>query len=181
MEHLKGKEIMDIQTVVCGLDLSFTETGFSIITVGDETRISYGSIKTKKKDFICDIDRCVEINKQIFEVLNTYEPHLIIIEDTFSGPSATTTKKLTQLGAVVRAFLKTASIPYVDLNPKSLKKYVCDDGNATKQDIIDEINKVLDLDITNSNVADSLGLAMYGVKEVHDASVIFTNIIVDNE
>jgi crossover junction endodeoxyribonuclease RuvC len=171
----------NMRTTVLGLDLSFTATGWSIITVDENTIISYGEIETTKKSFPDDIDRCVEINKHIFDIISAYQPDVVIIENTFTGVNKATSKKLHQLGGIVRAMLKTAGVAYIDLAPTTLKKYVTNKGNASKQEMLDEINNVLGLELTSDNVADSLGLAMYGVREVHSASVTFNSIILDNE
>jgi crossover junction endodeoxyribonuclease RuvC len=170
-----------LNTTVLSLDLSFTSTGWCVVSSYDDTTLLYGEIKTKKADFDDDICRCVEILKQILAIISDSQPDIIAIEDVFQGPNAKTNKKLAQLGGIVRANLKLLEIHYIDVHPKTLKKYICGEGkgNATKQMMMDEVNRVLDADIKSDNICDAIGLSMYLVKEVYDASHIFNEILQD--
>lgn len=142
---------------IVGLDLSFTNTGVAIIK---NNKITAHSVKTKKQDN--DIQRCLEITDKIINLIGM--PNLVAIEDTYTGLNRLTAKKLISLGAIVRAHLTQKGIPYIDVPPTKLKKHITGKGNASKQDVMDAVNKLTNLNIKDDNQADAIGLALYAKK-----------------
>lgn len=156
--------MQDKPRTILGLDLSCTETGWAvaIANTNKTQNLLYSSIKTNKKDFADDIDRFLHINAEIVTVMARYNPDVVFIEDTFVGGNNQTAKKLMQLGGIVRAFLRSIDVPFMDVPPTTLKKFICGKGNASKELVINTVNKVLKTEIKNDNIADSISLALFG-------------------
>jgi Holliday junction resolvasome RuvABC endonuclease subunit len=114
---------------VMGLDLSITSTGVC------RTDGSTFRIRTRQKDgprrltFIRDV-LTVEVAEQ--------RPQLAVIEDlpmNAGRMSLTNLKNMACLHGVVQAVLVDADVPWAYVNTKTLKKYACDNGGASKTDM----------------------------------------------
>ena len=153
-----------------GLDLSTSETGWSLLYFdGDTFQIQYGTIKTNRK--FTDFQKQDYIIQSVFEIIRDFNPAIICIEDTFcNARNFKTSKKLIALGGIVRYSLDTCGITYIDVPPTTLKKYLTDKGNASKQMMKDEVSKTLGIEIKNDNVADAIALAFYAGKQLFDAN-----------
>jgi len=141
-----------------GLDLSFTDTGISVIFAdGKETLLT--DVKTKPKDFDHDMQRCLYIADYIVNICQDNGVSMAAIESVFVGRNAKTTQKLLMLSTLVRYKLLENNIMYVDVSPTQLKKFLGVKGGG-KNLIILEIFKKYGITITNDNIADSYILAL---------------------
>lgn len=77
--------------------------------------------------------------------------------------------QLGELGGIVRFTLWEAGVRYVDIQPKSMKMFATDNGNAGKSDVLVAAVKKLSYDGADDNEADALWLlemarAHYGTR-----------------
>jgi Holliday junction resolvasome RuvABC endonuclease subunit len=114
---------------VMGLDLSITSTGVAR-TDGTTVRI-----RTRQKD---GPRRLTVIRDRLTIEVAEQRPQLAVIEDlpmNAGRMSLTNLKNMACLHGVVQALLVDAGVPWAYVNTKTLKKYACDNGGATKADM----------------------------------------------
>lgn len=114
---------------VIGLDLSITSTGVA------RTDGSTFRIRTRQKD---GPKRLTVIRDRLTIEVAEQRPHLAVIEDlpmNAGRMSLTNLKNMACLHGVVQALLVDADVPWAYVNTKTLKKYACDNGGATKADM----------------------------------------------
>ena len=114
---------------VIGLDLSITSTGVARVD-GSTFRI-----RTRQKDG----PRRLTVIRDVLTVeVAEQRPQLAVIEDlpmNAGRMSLTNLKNMACLHGVVQALLVDAGVPWAYVNTKTLKKYACDDGGASKHDM----------------------------------------------
>ncbi|NOQ30176.1 MAG: hypothetical protein GQ570_03540 [Helicobacteraceae bacterium] len=143
---------------VMGLDTS-TKTGVSIIEFIDgEINITAEEIEFKKAR---GLDRCSMIAGAIITLMEEHKPDITIIEGYGYG-NAHTLVTLVEIGTVIRYFLKQYEMPYIDVTPNTLKKFVTGKGNAGKEMIMMQVLKRWGYESATNNIADAIGLGMLG-------------------
>jgi Holliday junction resolvasome RuvABC endonuclease subunit len=152
-----------------GLDLSLTGTG--VCVRGDELKVE--TIKTVPKNFDNDLDRMLFIVKSIMGKIPS-NVKLICVEDFFTPAKSFqigAAISLAMLGALVRAEMYKAGLPFVVISPNQLKKYVTGKGSGQKSLILRETYKRWNVDAKDDNQADAVVLSyiaeglIEGVKE----------------
>ncbi|MBM0275131.1 RuvC family protein [Micromonospora tarensis] len=129
----------------------------------------------------------IDVHTKIHRVLSDVaaaaksRPHLVIVEGTFSRPGASDAP-LHMLRGVVLHWLWTRQIPYVDVQPATVKVWATGSGatrgenKVTKDRVIEAVlstyGGLLQIDPRDSDQADavallSLGMAAYGQPLVH--------------
>ena len=143
---------------VMGLDLS-TVTGLSIVD-SDKT-VAHAEVVAFKK-----LTGCERINAIAGRIMNAhdyYKPDFVSIEDyavsRFGGSAIVSIG----IGSVVRFLLWQNEIPYLDVPPTSLKKFVTGKGNAKKENMILEVYKRYGYTSATNDIADAVGLGMFGL------------------
>jgi len=159
---------------IMGLDLSLTETGISIFSRSmNKIEVMSIPITTKMKrelEITTQLEQIAYIVDQILNELNVNVPTLVVIEDTFFNPrNAKVAKVLAQLGGIVRYTLFISGFEFIDVEPCKLKKFICGEGkgNASKEEVIEAVNKRLGCNITNNNKADAVALAVFGLNSLN--------------
>ena len=150
-----------------GLDISTTRTGFCFM---NHNNIDYGVIELTTKikiefELKTDYQKYQFILDAVKLLLIEYEPELVVIESVYSGKlNYQTSQKLASIGAIVRYHLFEEHIHWIDVPPKSLKKYFTGNGNAKKEDMIQEANSRFKIQLAKkqSDEADAIALSHYG-------------------
>lgn len=89
-------------------------------------------------------------------------PELVVIEGYSFGSSTKGVRSMAELGGNVRRSLWRLGIPYLDVPPKTVKKYATGNGNAGKYEVIQAASKRLGYDGHDDNEADALWLRAIG-------------------
>jgi len=151
---------MATQLTILGLDTS-TKTGFAVLALdydGTIDKAASGVITSKLKGF----DRWADMASQMMSLLDKYCPDMVVIEG-YGFANKHTLVTLVEVGTVLRYFLWQCDVPYVEIPPTSLKKFVTGKGNCKKELIIKEIYKRWRHDISSNDEADAIGLAYFGM------------------
>lgn len=144
--------------MILGLDVSSVATGYSIID-SDGLLLDYGVIKPKSKNYD---ERLHEIYLRLRDMLDGYSGiNDAYIEGVFVCRNASTTIKLSQVRGVAILACIEQGINVHNVAPMLVKKHL---GNtkADKKYIIDMVNELYSLTITDDNIADAIALARYG-------------------
>ena len=141
------------------LDLSTTDTGFAIYE--NSNLILWGSLSYKDKDVY---DRIFRMVNKIHEMIIEEEIDEVVFEDSFSGTNKQVVVKLNRLAGGVIFVSKTLSTPFITYAPRYIKKEFTGNGNASKQEVIDKVKEIFNLDIKNDNICDAIALGYIHVK-----------------
>jgi crossover junction endodeoxyribonuclease RuvC len=141
--------------MILGIDASLKGTGFAWRGKGIETQvIGFKSSNTGEQlSLIRDhLESLIIKNNITYAVREGYAY-------AFNNWGKT---KLEEVGGVMKMVLYEKNIPYIEVAPKSLKKLITGNGNATKQDVMNSINSLLNLSIVNDNESDAASLMIIG-------------------
>ncbi len=135
---------------IVGLDVG-TKLGWAKFDAGQH--IYSGCLKMKPR---------AELKPCVMNVINICDgAELVVIEDyaiVFRGAAIA----LISMGAVIRYELYNNNIPFIDVPPKTLKKFVTGSGNASKKMMVDSVKSRWGMDVEDHNVADAYGLGKIG-------------------
>lgn len=146
---------------ILGIDTSLRSTGYGILaTEGSRMRcITCGNIKNGPK---LSLTACLKaIHAKVVELIETYHPDELAIESVIYGKNAGTMLVLGEArGAVLTAAAK-AGLPVYEYEPRRMKKAICGNGLAEKEQIQRMIKTLLSLhELPQNDAADALGLAI---------------------
>jgi len=147
-----------------GIDPSLNATGITIINNNFDI-IDKKLISTKKKDENYDIEkRIIFITSTISNFLENHlkDLKLTLIEGISYGSTGDGAAQLAALNYYIRIFLYQKNIPYKEIPPTTLKKFVTGVGNCKKNLMLKEVYKKWGVDFTDDNICDSYGLARLG-------------------
>lgn len=141
-------------TRIMGGDLS-TKSGLSIVIDGKivETR----HILTDPSPLI---PRTAYIVEQVKKFILEHKPDLICLEDYAANAKFNIIQMVT-IGSAIRLMVHDLGIPYCDVAPTELKKYVTGNGNAKKPDMIRHVALKWGFVTKKDDLADAVALAMY--------------------
>lgn len=138
-----------------GVDPS-TKTGVAIVEDGE---VLGTTVLISKK--LKGLERAGHLASQLLVILQKHDPNLVVFEG-YGYANSHTLVTLVEIGTVLRYFTKQQGIPYIDIAPTSLKKFVTGKGNAKKDVMMLEVYKRWGLDGVTNDEADAVGLAMFG-------------------
>jgi len=107
------------------------------------------------------------IHSRVAELIEQHKPDVIAIEQVIYGKNAGTMLVLGEARGAVLTAAADAGVPVYEYEPRRMKKAVCGNGLAEKEQIQRMIKVLLNLsELPQNDAADALGLAM---THVHSA------------
>lgn len=144
-----------------GLDPSLTGTGLAD---------RFGSTVHRPKlgtDYYARAARLENILAFVLEhvkMVRQYEPRAIVMIEGYSFNSKVRGEQLGELGGVLRHGLWSNDVPYVEVPPARLKKFVTGKGNADKDLMLTTtIRRWEEFEGSNNNEADAFALRQMGL------------------
>lgn len=116
------------------IDPGTREMGIAIL---EETDLAYYGVKTLKKKRPAQV-LLKSLRRIIYKLCDDYQPDVLAIEQTFN----TTDRNLSLLhlaAAEVKSAARRRGLKVVSYAPKTIRKFVCGSGKATKK----EVSKVI--------------------------------------
>ena len=152
---------------VLGVDTSLRSTGFGVlVSEGSRLRaVEYGAVRNARD---LPLSACLlAIRAKMADLVARHSPDVVAVESVIYGKNAGTMLVLGEArGAVITAAAE-ASVPVYEYEPRRMKKAVCGNGLAEKDQIRRMIKTLLALpELPQSDAADALGLA---VAHLHSA------------
>lgn len=145
------------ERLVLGLDPS---TCFGVCVASESGKVVY----TKEISFpkLSGFERISAILADVLDVYRTFKPSSVVIEGMFVG-HASSAIVVIQIATLLRYFLWQEGIPFLEVAPSVLKKFICGAGNAKKEQMMMWVSKRYGFESPTNNIADAVGLAMVGV------------------
>ena len=156
--------------IVLGIDTSLRSSGYGVLSAeGSRMRaLEYGAIRNAAK---LPLSGCLKaIHAKVTELIAAHRPDVMAIESVIYGKNAGTMLVLGEArGAVITAAVD-AGVPVYEYEPRRMKKAICGNGLAEKEQIQRMIRTLLALpELPQNDAADALGLA---ICHVHSNSII---------
>ena len=145
--------------VILGVDTSLRSTGYGVLeTQGSRMRAcAYGRIPNAAQ---LPVSECLRnIYLKIASLIAEFDPDVLSVEKVIYGKNAGTMLLLGEArGAVITA---ASALPIYEYEPRRMKKALCGNGLAEKEQIQRMVKTLLSLDeLPQNDAADALGLAI---------------------
>jgi crossover junction endodeoxyribonuclease RuvC len=131
-------------TRVLGIDPGSRVTGFGVIeSDGRQSRhVDSGCIRTATGDFP---SRLGEIFRGLAEVLETWRPDEVAVEQVFVARNAASALKLGQARGAAISAVVTRDIPVFEYTPAAIKQGLVGNGRAAKEQVQHMVHVILGL------------------------------------
>lgn len=150
---------------ILGIDQGIANMGYSILE--DDKLITYGCINTTSKDFL--EERFFVIYSRLKKIIEEYKPEIICCEKLFyTSPKEGNRNKsasiiyTNMITGVLAALCGEFSIELRMFVPSKVKKAVCNNGKAEKDDMITKIKSLYPVESDKTkyeHVCDSIAIA----------------------
>lgn len=178
--------------LILGIDPSLTSTGWALldfetdkvkdivpineITLLNQNNeykpelIDYGTFETSSKDRLCH--RVLQQKIELENLLLKHDPKVFVSEDQYGYLNTKTLKRLSHVRGQYMAVAAEKHKPFVLYTPSQVKKNATGKGNAKKKDVIKSINEYFDLELSNDNIADAIGVGLSYILNPKDGTNI---------
>jgi len=160
MNSLNNTNNVSPDTIILGVDPGSHFTGYGIIWErgAEQGCIVHGRIRLTQKNLP---DRLLQIYEQLSDIIKTYQPQEMSIEQVFFHANAQSALKLGQARAAALLAAASQSIPITEYSAKQVKKAVVGYGAASKMQIQQMITSILKLkEKPDTDAADALAIAL---------------------
>ena len=146
---------------ILGIDTSLRSTGYGVLEVaGSRLRmIDCGNVRNSPK---LPLTGCLKaIHAKVSELISAYSPDVMAIESVIYGKNAGTMLVLGEARGAVLTAAAHADLPVYEYEPRRMKKALCGNGLAEKEQIQRMVKTLLCLSaLPQNDAADALGLAI---------------------
>lgn len=150
------------EKIILGIDPGTQFMGYGIILIQNRnmTLLQYGVINLTK--YSTHELKLKKIFERITSIINEFSPDEMALEAPFYGKNVQSMLKLGRAQGVAMAAALMKEIPIVEYSPKSVKKSVTGNGNASKEQVAAMLKNMLRLDAlpTYFDATDALGVAV---------------------
>ncbi len=145
---------------ILGIDPGSRVTGFGVVDLVDGRPVyeASGAIRTSQGDFP---DRLRQIFTAVGEVVETYGPTIVAIEDVFMARNAASALKLGQARSAALCATFASDVDVFEYSPREVKLAIVGTGAATKEQVQHMILSLLKLTgEPGADAADALAVAV---------------------
>ena len=146
---------------ILGIDTSLRSTGYGVIAVeGSRMRcLASGNIPNRPS---LPLTACLRaIHAKVAELIAEFRPDVMSVESVIYGKNAGTMLVLGEARGAVLTAAANASLPVYEYEPRRMKKAICGNGLAEKEQIQRMVKTLLALEeLPQNDAADALGLAI---------------------
>ena len=146
---------------VLGVDTSLRSTGYGVLSVeGSRMRcLDCGNVRNAAQ---LPLTACLKaIHAKIAELVTTYSPDGVAVESVIYGKNAGTMLILGEARGAVLTAAADAGVPVYEYEPRRMKKAICGNGLAEKEQIQRMVKTLLGLpELPQNDAADALALAI---------------------
>ncbi len=147
---------------ILGIDPGIAIVGWGVIEYsGNRFRtLGYGSVQTPST--MSTEQRLVEVHRGIGELIDTYKPDCMSIEELFWNTNQTTGIRVSEARGVILLAAAQRKLDIFEYTPLQVKQAVVGYGRAEKKQVISMVTMLLGLEKPPKpdDTADALGLAI---------------------
>lgn len=151
-----------------GVDSSLSGTG--IVIVDENCNIIESKlIKTKTDKFSSYEERLHYIMTEVENFVSPYleETEMVFIEGISYNSKGLASFQLATLNYFIRYFLFLKKVEFIDIAPKTVKKFITGDGQAQKNLMLLKVFKKYGIEFSDDNICDSWCMAKYGIDVIN--------------
>ncbi|MEZ5006729.1 MAG: crossover junction endodeoxyribonuclease RuvC [Chitinophagales bacterium] len=151
---------MSGKKIILGIDPGSNITGYGVvISEGQKVNlVAIGHIHMEKYDD--HYDKLSRIFHRVKELIETYKPHEIALEAPIYAQNIQSMLKLGRAQGMSIAAALNSHIPIFEYSPKSVKKSVTGNGNASKESVASMLPHILNTPIDKDQLDATDGLAV---------------------
>jgi len=146
---------------ILGIDTSLRSTGYGVLSVQGSrlSMVDCGNIRNAPK---LPLTACLRaIHAKVGDLIAAHSPDVMAIESVIYGKNAGTMLVLGEARGAVLTAAADAGLPVYEYEPRRMKKAVCGNGLAEKEQIQRMVKTLLGLaELPQNDAADALGLAI---------------------
>ena len=148
--------------IVLGIDPGLTKTGFGLLSISNDIPqiIDYGIIQPNKNDTLSK--RLYTIYVDMEELINTFSPTVLSIEDVFYGRNVKSALLLGQARGIAMLCAAKNNMPVFEYSAKKVKQSVTGNGNADKVQLQYMVKQIFNLKSLPKplDASDAIGIAL---------------------
>lgn len=148
--------------VILGIDPGFAIVGFGVIRAerGQQSMVQYGTITTQAG--LPLPTRLLQIAQDMEELLSTFRPDAMAVEELFFTNNITTGMGVAQARGVILLAAERHKIPIFEYTPSEVKLAVVGYGKAEKSQVMDMTKRLLKLKTVPrpDDAADAVAIAL---------------------
>ena len=145
---------------VLGIDTSLRSTGYAVVEEEGSRLVAleYGNIRNQADQ---PLTRCLaEIHGRVAELVERHRPDAVAVESVIYGKNAGTMLVLGEARGAVLVAAAEAGVPAYEYEPRRMKRAVCGNSLAEKDQIRRMVKTLFSLqELPQNDAADALGLA----------------------
>ncbi len=151
--------------LILGLDPGTSVVGYGFVQKETRTCRAFDRGEIDVSD-LEKPDHLVKIHGQVQDLIRTHEPAVVSVEEAFYGPNAKASMKLGEARGTLLLAARQAEAEIREYTPTQIKKAVTGNGNATKKQVSEMIQAMLNLSdgALSNHVSDALAA---GICYVH--------------
>ena len=148
--------------LVIGIDPGIASTGWAVVKrlPNRYTLLDSGLITTPSKTPLGE--RLKTHFMQIQTLLQKHSPDLVAIEAVFHNRNISSSISTGQVIGIVALACALVDVLTLQINPQFVKKSILGIGIASKADVIGAVNRMLDVSVKDTHVADAVACAVAG-------------------
>ena len=148
--------------VILGIDPGFAIVGFGLLNSepGKQALLSCGAITTQAG--LPLPTRLLQIENDMAQLLDTFHPDAMAIEELFFNNNVTTGIGVAQARGVILASAERAGVPIYEYSPSEVKLAITGYGKAEKRQMMDMVKRLLNLKAVPKpdDAADAVAIAL---------------------
>ena len=148
--------------IILGIDPGLAIVGWGVIEYsGSRFKVlGYGSVETPAHT--PTEERLLRINEGIAELINTYHPDVMAVEELFFNTNITTGIRVAEARGVIIMRAHSLGVKLAEYTPLQVKQAVVGYGRAEKKQVISMVTRLLNLDAPPKpdDTADALAIAV---------------------
>lgn len=148
---------------IIGVDPGLGTTGVGVIECDTRKKLLMLHLQTISPDRKLPLPRrLLIIQESIREIIDTYEPDSLAVEETFYHKNVKSALILGQARAAVLLAAAAAKVDVMELSPKTVKQSVVGNGAASKQQVAQMVTTILKLSRPPESLdaSDALAIAL---------------------
>ena len=148
--------------IILGIDPGSYNVGYGILQVEKRKIVAAGCDTIVIKSKIQLAQRLTQIHSEIDKVISEYKPDMAVIETIFYGKNIKSAFTLGHARGVIMLTLAQHNIEIAEYSPREVKKSVVGNGNASKEQVLYMVQKILNLSAKpkTEDAADALAIAL---------------------
>ncbi len=151
---------------IIAIDPGYDRVGVAILEKnpelnnGRETVVYSTCITTNKKQTF--YERMKFVMSELENIIVTYNPTILIIEELYFAKNTQTAMRVSEARGIIASVCMNHHITVVEIHPNKVKIAITGYGNATKNDILAMLPRLVAIDTTNK-IDDELDAVAMGV------------------